>query len=84
MGIYNGERVALAIVNPQTDLVRQYRGRVSFQGFEETIPKNRKTFRKQEAYSLTILLHTASVRAVLWEGDIEKIQWSWLKGMDER
>ena len=47
------------------------RGRVLLQGFEETIPKNGKTLRKQEAIFTD---NTPSVRAVLWEGDIEKIQ----------
>ena len=44
---------------------------MSFQGFEETIPKNGKTLRKQVAIFTD---NTASVGAVLWEGDIEKIQ----------
>ena len=47
------------------------RGRVLLQGFEETIPKNGKALRKQEAIFTD---NTPSVRAVLWEGDIEKIQ----------
>ena len=47
------------------------RGRVLLQGFEETIPKNGKTLRKQEIIFTEI---TASVHAVLWEGFIEKIQ----------
>ena len=60
-----------SIVDGSSDAIVNVRGRVSFQGFEETIPKNRKTLRKQEAIFTD---NTASVRAVLWEGDIEKIQ----------
>lgn len=46
-------------------------GRMSFQGFQETILKNGKTLRKQEA---VLTDNSASVRAVLWQSDIEKIQ----------
>lgn len=45
-------------------------GRVTFQGFEETIQKNGKTLRKQEG---VLTDNTASIRIVLWESDIEKI-----------
>ncbi|XP_028417728.1 uncharacterized protein LOC114542249 isoform X2 [Dendronephthya gigantea] len=46
-------------------------GRVTFQGFEETILKNGKTLRKQEAVFTD---NTASIRLVLWEQDINKVE----------
>ena len=60
-----------SIVDGSSDATVNVRGRLSFHGFEEKIPKNGKTLRKQEAIFTD---HSASVRAVLWEGDIEKIQ----------
>lgn len=46
-------------------------GRISFQGFQETILKNGKTLRKQEAVFTD---NSASVRAVLWENDIDRMK----------
>ena len=46
-------------------------GRLSFQGFQETIIKNGKTLRKQEAIFTD---NSASIRAVLWESDVDKVQ----------
>ena len=60
-----------SIVDGSSDAIANVRGRVSFQGFEETIPKNGKTLRKQEAIFTD---NSAFVRVVLWEGDIKKIQ----------
>ena len=62
---------AASIVDGSFDVIVIVRGRVTFQGFEETIPQNGKTFRKQEAIFTD---NTASVRIVLWEGNIKKIQ----------
>ena len=45
-------------------------GRIYFHGFEETIQKNGKTLRKQEA---VLTDNTASIRMVLWESDIAKV-----------
>lgn len=64
-----GMDVASAI-DTSSNSVINITGRVTFQGFEETILKNGKTLRKQEGI---LTDNTGSIRIVLWESDIEKI-----------
>jgi hypothetical protein len=60
-----------SIVDGSSYSIVNVNGRISFQGFQETILKNGKTLRKQEGVFTD---NSASVRVVLWENDIDKIK----------
>ena len=60
------ENVTTAKVQQQVNL----KGRITFQGNNETLIAKEKTLKKQEAY---LTDYTASIRLVLWEDDIKKV-----------
>ena len=60
-----------SIVDGSASNIVNVNGRISFQGFQETILKSGKTLRKQEGVFTD---NSASVCVVLWQNDIDRIK----------